>query len=143
MYLIAIAVLVLAVVVWRGRGKTVLTRGEWRAGAGLLAIGTLSAAAILTVRGNVEEALALLVVGGLLLFAARTTRRKVVLRPFTGRRLTAAEARSILGVEPSASDEDIRKAYARLIRRAHPDSGGTDGLAAQLNAARDRLLNRS
>jgi hypothetical protein len=24
--------------------------------------------------------------------------------------------------------------------RAHPDQGGTSGLAAQLNAARDRLL---
>jgi hypothetical protein len=141
MYLIAIAVLVLAVVVWRGRGKAVLTKGEWRAGAGLVAIGTLSAAGILTVRGNAEEALALLVVGGLLLFAARTPRRKITPRPFTGR-LTAAEARSILGVEPSATAEDIRRAYSRLIRRAHPDRGGTDGLAAQLNAARDRLLNR-
>jgi hypothetical protein len=26
------------------------------------------------------------------------------------------------------------------MRMAHPDKGGTSGLAAQLNAARDRLL---
>ena len=31
-------------------------------------------------------------------------------------------------------------AYNRLMRMAHPDKGGTSGLAAQLNAARDRLL---
>ena len=30
---------------------------------------------------------------------------------------------------------DIRAAYARLIQMAHPDKGGTAGLAAQLNAA--------
>jgi hypothetical protein len=28
----------------------------------------------------------------------------------------------------------------RLMRSVHPDKGGTSGLAAQLNAARDRLL---
>jgi curved DNA-binding protein CbpA len=54
--------------------------------------------------------------------------------------MSAAEARSILGVEPTATPQDIKAAYARLIQRAHPDKGGTTGLAAQLNAARDRLL---
>jgi curved DNA-binding protein CbpA len=52
-----------------------------------------------------------------------------------------AEARQILGVGPDATREDIQAAYKRLIRMAHPDSGGTAGLAAQLNAARDKLLN--
>jgi hypothetical protein len=50
------------------------------------------------------------------------------------------EARSILGVGPQASKAEIQAAYSRLIRLAHPDKGGTAGLAAQLNAARDRLL---
>ncbi|HQP19187.1 MAG TPA: DnaJ domain-containing protein, partial [Phenylobacterium sp.] len=53
-----------------------------------------------------------------------------------------AEARSILGVGPQATTAEIQAAYARLMRVAHPDAGGTDGLAAQLNAARDRLLKR-
>jgi hypothetical protein len=52
-----------------------------------------------------------------------------------------SEARSILGVGPDATKAEIQAAYARLIRLAHPDKGGTAGLAAQLNAARDRLLN--
>ena len=54
--------------------------------------------------------------------------------------MSASEARSILGVEPEATPEQIRAAYTRLMQRAHPDKGGTTGLAAQLNAARDRLL---
>jgi len=28
----------------------------------------------------------------------------------------------------------------RLMRRVHPDAGGAEGLAVQLNAARERLL---
>ena len=52
------------------------------------------------------------------------------------------EARSILGVPADASQDEIKEAYARLMRMAHPDKGGTSGLAAQLNAARDRLLKK-
>jgi curved DNA-binding protein CbpA len=54
--------------------------------------------------------------------------------------MSEAEARSLLGVPQAATREEIRAAYLRLIRRAHPDHGGTSGLAAQLNAARERLL---
>lgn len=54
--------------------------------------------------------------------------------------MTLAAARAVLGVPAGASREDIVAAHARLIRRIHPDAGGTDGLAAHLNAARDRLL---
>ena len=54
--------------------------------------------------------------------------------------MSANEARAILGVETGATPAEIRTAYTRLMKRAHPDQGGTAGLAAQLNAARDRLL---
>jgi curved DNA-binding protein CbpA len=57
--------------------------------------------------------------------------------------MSVAEARATLGVGDSATPSEIRAAYARLIRRTHPDHGGTTGLAAQLNAARDRLLKGS
>lgn len=49
------------------------------------------------------------------------------------------EARDILGVDAGADRAAIEAAYRRLIRRIHPDHGGTAGLAARLNAARDRL----
>jgi curved DNA-binding protein CbpA len=54
--------------------------------------------------------------------------------------MSLEQARSILGVGPEADREDIEAAYRNLMRRAHPDQGGSSGLAAQVNAARDRLL---
>jgi hypothetical protein len=50
------------------------------------------------------------------------------------------EAYRILGLKPGASEDDIRQAHHRLIKRVHPDRGGTAALAAQINDARDRLL---
>jgi len=49
-------------------------------------------------------------------------------------------ARNLLGVSPSATRDEIIAAHRRLVTRVHPDTGGTEGLAAELNAARDLLL---
>ena len=54
--------------------------------------------------------------------------------------MTAAEAHSLLGVPADATRAEINTAWKRLMARAHPDQGGTEGLASRLNAARDRLL---
>ena len=54
------------------------------------------------------------------------------------RRLDAG-LEQVLGLAPGASVEDVRAAYRRLIRRVHPDLGGTSALAALLNAAKERL----
>ena len=151
MYLFLIAIVLLGYVMWRGQGRPVLTRGDWRTGAGLLAIGSFVAAALLAVRGALPEAAAMLAIGCALLLGARSQRdqqpkphpRARAEPRSPAERMTAGEARSILGVGEGATVDDIRSAYARLIRKAHPDHGGTDGLAAQLNAARDRLLGRA
>ena len=50
------------------------------------------------------------------------------------------EAYQLLGLEPGSSEEEIREAYHRLIKRVHPDRGGSATLAAQITEARDRLL---
>lgn len=55
--------------------------------------------------------------------------------------MTAAKAYAVLGLEPGASEDDIKAAHRRLMRSAHPDHGGSDELARQINAARDFLLN--
>ncbi len=65
-------------------------------------------------------------------------RRWTAGKPATG--MDLAEARSLLGVGHDASRQEIEAAYRRLMLRAHPDQGGSAGLAAQLNAARDALL---
>lgn len=51
------------------------------------------------------------------------------------------EAYDILGLEEGASEEDIREAHLRLMKKVHPDQKGSDWLAKKINAARDLLLN--
>jgi hypothetical protein len=51
-----------------------------------------------------------------------------------------AEALAILGLAEGATEAEIRGAHARLMRAVHPDAGGSDWLAARLNAARDTLI---
>jgi hypothetical protein len=57
-----------------------------------------------------------------------------------GSAMTRQEAYEVLGLAPGASEADIRAAHHRLMRTAHPDTGGSDWLAARVNMARDILL---
>jgi len=136
-YLI-VGALALALLWWGGKPGRFLKLANWRAAAGLLAIGVFAAAAFVGIRGGWGKAIMLVLVGVWLSYSARWPR---VARPVpAGDRMSEAEARSTLGVAPGATPAEIKAAHARLIQVAHPDRGGTDGLAAQLNAARDRLL---
>lgn len=52
------------------------------------------------------------------------------------------EALDLLGLPVGADRPAVIDAHRRLIARNHPDAGGTDALARNINAARDTLLAR-
>ena len=57
-----------------------------------------------------------------------------------GSSMTRAEAYEVLGLKPGATPDEIHAAHRRLMRMAHPDTGGSDWLASRINQARDVLL---
>ncbi len=54
--------------------------------------------------------------------------------------MSPKEAAELLGVNENASVEEVRLAHKKLMQKIHPDRGGTDALARQINAAKDILL---
>ena len=52
------------------------------------------------------------------------------------------EALEILELDEKATEEEIKKAYKKLMAKVHPDQGGSKYLAAKLNAAKDVLLKK-
>jgi len=56
--------------------------------------------------------------------------------------MSRKEALRVLGLKDGASAIEIKAAHRRLMAQVHPDHGGTDYLAQQINQAKDVLLKK-
>lgn len=129
-----------AIAVWAlvrlGRQTERRGRGHWRVTATLLGAVLLAGGALAAFRGGWLAAAGLAGAG---LYLAWSSRARLQVR---SEPISEADARAVLGVSSGAGEAEIRAAWKRAMTRAHPDQGGTEGLAARVNAARDRLLRR-
>jgi hypothetical protein len=149
MLLFVLALLALGIVsggVLVAYGKKILKNKAWRPGAAGLSLISLLAGVLMLARAAFGEAALFLALAAGFGAAARSKRAKAKpakAEPSTSQvpaLMDRAQAAAILGVTKDADAEMVQAAYLRLMRLAHPDVGGTSGLAAQLNAARETLL---
>jgi len=46
----------------------------------------------------------------------------------------------VLALKPDHNADDVIQAHRRMMQKVHPDRGGSDYLAAQINQAKETLL---
>jgi hypothetical protein len=56
------------------------------------------------------------------------------------KRMTREEALAIFGLAEGCTPDDVLREYRRLMKKVHPDQGGSTYLASQLNQAKAVLL---
>ena len=54
--------------------------------------------------------------------------------------MSRKEALKILGLPDNATKKEILDSYHSLIKKNHPDLGGSDWITSQLNKAKETLL---
>ncbi|KAA9013750.1 J domain-containing protein [Sphingobium limneticum] len=139
MGLLTLLIAALAIwLIWTGKLQRMTAKDGMALGAALVG-------AVLAAKGKPVIGAPLLI-GAALFFAkqgnmkAKVKARKRAVPSAPARADDVAKARALLGLAPDADAKAIRAAHRRLIASVHPDKGGTEALAAQINAARDLLL---
>jgi len=56
--------------------------------------------------------------------------------------MTEDEAYEVLGLQKGATGEEVARAHRTLMKKFHPDHGGSTDLAARVNEAKDVLMRR-
>lgn len=139
MGLLTLLIAALAIwLIWTGKLQRMTAKDGMALGAALVG-------AVLAAKGKPVIGAPLLI-GAALFFAkqgnikAKAKARKRAAPSIPPRADDVVRARALLGLAPEADAKAIRAAHRRLIASVHPDKGGTEALAAQINAARDLLL---
>jgi uncharacterized membrane protein len=111
--------------------------------AWIAALGGVSLAALLLLSGRAGGAISALLFAAPLVISwwKQSGVRPRVGAPRAQRSaMSRQEAQAILGVGEGASADEINEAWKRLMMKVHHDHGGTDALAARVNAARSTLI---
>jgi len=109
-------------------GFLILIRGN------VAVAGILGLLAFLSAQGSLWT-----VMGGAPLTPRKTGRRHDA-RSRKSLPMTREEALDILGLEGNPGPSEIKEAHHKLLKKIHPDQGGSDYLAMKINQARDILM---
>ncbi len=154
--IILIAILAIALILWHKIGKT---RGAERKQLILWTVvgSVIAALSILAVTGHLNIITAMIASAIALLpklaqfvryipfisrlYAQNKQQDGQQTPPARGKqKMSRDEAMEILALKPDHSADDVIQAHRRMMQKVHPDRGGSDYLAAQINQAKETLL---
>lgn len=78
--------------------------------------------------------------GPLISFFSKLFFKKTSSKSSYHQKMTKKEALEILGLKKNASRKEILDSYQNLMKKNHPDLGGSDWITKKINKARETLL---